>query len=562
VNIAMKKHWIGILIFLGFLGGSASRGQDLSIRTIVDRNVVGLNEQFTLSIELTGKGANSASDPEIPQIGQFASFLGSGNSQNIQFTNGKMSVTKVINCYFVASAVGKYKIPPVQVTAGGKTFASAAIDMEIQQSGSKPPAQPQAASQQQAPAPQGTGPAEGDLFVRSQVNQRQVYQNEPVIVTYKIYTRVNVSNVGIAKMPATAGFWAEEFEMPQQLQTVSEVLDGKKYTVATVRKMALFPMSPGAKTIDPMILDCEVTVRASRSRDPFGDFFDDSFFFGGRTVRKQVQSKPVTVEVLPFPEAGKPANFAGNAGRFRISASADKRSVKTNEAITYKITIDGEGNIRQIQAPAIAFPTDFEVYPPKTSETISRSGAGISGRKTFEYVLIPRVAGEETLKPVALGFFDPASKSYKSIQTESISLQVAQGTETYTTVSGSGLSKEEVRLIGQDIRFIKMASPPFRRMGASRIPPVFFGSVFLLPLLALAGAFAYRKRLDRISGDVAYARGIRATSAVRKRLSAAKRLIGVETQKQFYAEAGKALQGYLGDKLNIAEAGMISEEVE
>jgi hypothetical protein len=269
----------------------------------------------------------------------------------------------------------------------------------------------------------------------------------------------------------------------------------------------------------------------------------------------------VTIEVLPFPEAGKPAGFAGNTGRFRISASADKRSVKTNEAITYKIAVEGEGNIRQIQAPAVAFPTDFEVYPPKTSETISRSGAGISGRKTFEYVLIPRVAGEETLKPVTLGFFDPASKSYKTVRTESIPLQVAQGTETYTTTAGSGLSKEEVRLIGQDIRFIKMSPSAFRRIGASRIPRGFLGAVLFLPLLALAGAFAYRRRLNRISGDVAYARGIRANSAVRRRLSAAKRLAGVETQKQFYAEAGKALQGYLGDKLNIAEAGMISADI-
>jgi hypothetical protein len=558
----MMKRGAGILFFLALLGGCPASGQDLTIRTYVDRNVVGLNEQFTLSIELTGKGANSASDPEIPQIGQFASYLGSGSSQNIQFTNGKMAVTKVINCYFVASAVGKYKIPPVQVTYNGKAFASAAIDMEVQQSGTKPPAQQQAAPQQPAPAQQGTGPAEGDLFVRATVDRRQVFQNEPVIVTYKIYTRVNVSNVGISKMPATAGFWTEEFEIPQQLQTSSEVLDGKKYTVATVRKMALFPMSPGAKTIDPMVLDCEVTVRASRSRDPFGDFFDDSFFFGGRAVRKQIQSKPVTIEVLPFPEEGKPANFTGITGRFRVSASADKRSVKTNEAITYKIYIEGEGNIRQIQAPEIAFPTDFEVYPPKVTETLSRSGAGISGRKTFEYVLIPRAEGEETLKPVALSFFDPASKSYKTVRTESIALQVAQGAEGYTTVAGSGLSKEEVRLIGQDIRFIKTADTPFRRTGMPTVPPAFYWSVFLLPLLGLAGAFAYRKHLDRISGDVAYARGIRASSAVRKRLSAAKSLIKGDVQKQFYAEAGRALQGYIGDKLNIAEAGMISGEVE
>jgi hypothetical protein len=550
---------MGMVFLSVLLAGAASTAQDLSVRAYVDRNVIGLNEQFTLSVELSGKGANSASDPAVPQIDPFAAFLGSGSSQNIQFVNGRMSVTKVISLYFAATAAGKYKIPPLEVTADGKKYASNPVDIEIVQGGAK--SQQQAQPQQQAQT-QGAGPAEGDLFLRATVDRRQVFQNEPVIVTYKIYTRVSIANVGLSKMPATAGFWAEEFEIPQQLQTTSEILDGKKYTVATVKKMALFPLSPGAKTLEAMTLDCEVHVRQSRSRDPFADFFDDSFFFGSKTVRKQIQSRPVTVDVLPFPDSGKSANFSGLSGRFRISASADKRSVKTNEAITYKITVEGEGNIRQVQIPDIAFPADFEVYPPKVSETVNRSGGSVSGRKAFEYVLIPRAAGEETLKPVLFSYFDPASKTYKTVQTETVTLQVAQGAETFTTVAGSGLSKEEVRLIGQDIRFIKIAMPSFHKIGTSRVKPFYFWLIFGLPLFGLAGAFAYRRHLDRLSGDVAYARGIRASSAVRKRLSTAKGLVKSDTRKQFYAEAERALEGYLGDKLNIAEAGMIKEEVE
>jgi len=348
--------------------------------------------------------------------------------------------------------------------------------------------------------------------------------------------------------------------MPQQLQTSHEVLDGKQYTVATVRRTALFPMGSGTRTVDPLVLDCDVHVR-SRSRDPFADFFDDSFFFGGKTVRRQIRSKPISIEVTPFPEAGKPAGFSGLTGRFRISATADKRDVKTNEAVTYKVVVEGDGNIRQIPAPEIVFPSDFEVYPPKTSETVTRSGAGISGRRTFEYVLIPRAAGDETLQPVRLSYFDASAAVYRAIATDPVMLRVEQGAGGYAGPAMTGLSKEEVRLIGQDIRFIKTADVPFRRTGAAAVPPAAFWIGFGLPLAGLAAALVRRRRLDRLTVDVAYARGSRASRAVRKRLAAAAGLMKPETQKAFYAEAAKGIQGFLGDKLNIAEAGMLSEDV-
>ncbi|MDM7924986.1 MAG: BatD family protein [bacterium] len=553
---------IAALAIAGTLAAAGLSGQDFTVRTSVDRNPVALNERFTLSIEISGKGANSAQDPELPVIGAFASFLGSGSSQNISFVNGRMSTSKVFQCYYVATAVGKYQIPPVTVTADGKAVSSAAIDFEVMAAGAQGQGQTQArnAAPGQAAA-QGEGPAEGDLFLRASVDRRKVYPNEPVIVTYKLYTRVNVANLSVSKMPATAGFWAEDFDMPQQLQTSHEILDGKQYTVATVRRTALFPMVSGTRAVDPLVLDCDVHVR-SRSRDPFADFFDDSFFFGGKTVRRQIRSKPISIEVQPFPETGKPAGFSGLTGRFRISASADKRDVKTNEAITYKVTVEGDGNIRQIPAPEIVFPSDFEVYPPKTSETVTRSGAGISGRRTFEYVLIPRAAGDETLPPVRLSYFDASAAAYRTVSTEAIQLRVEQGAGGgYAGPAVTGLSKEEVRLVGQDIRFIKTADAPFRRAGAAAVPPAALWIGFGLPLAGLAAALARRRKLNRLAVDVAYARGSRASRAVRKRLAAAAGLMKPETQKAFYAEAAKGIQGFLGDKLNIAEAGMLSEDV-
>jgi hypothetical protein len=515
---------IAALALAGILAAGALAAQDFTVRTSVDRNVVVLNERFTLSVEISGKGANSAPDPELPAIGEFASFLGSGSSQNISFVNGRMSVSKILQCHYAATAVGKFQIPAVTVTAGGKAVSSAAIDFEVMAAGAQGQGQTQARSAapgQTAPSqavPQGEGPAEGDLFLRAFVDRKRVYPNEPVIVTYKLYTRVNVANLSVSKMPSTTGFWAEDFEMPQQLQTSHEVLDGKQYTVATVRRTALFPMGSGTRTVDPLVLDCDVHVR-SRSRDPFADFFDDSFFFGGKTVRRQIRSKAIPIEVTPFPEAGKPAGFSGLTGRFRISASTDKRDVKTNEAITYKVVVEGDGNIKQIPAPDAVFPSDFEVYPPKTSETITRSGAGISGRRTFEYVLIPRAAGDETLQPVRLSYFDAAAGAFRTISTDAVVLRVEQGAGGYAAGPAmTGLSKEEVRLIGQDIRFIKTADVPFRRAGAAAVPLAAFLLGFGLPLAALAAAFARRKRLDRLEGDVAYAREAR---AVRRRLSAA-----------------------------------------
>ena len=543
-------------IFLGWFLGmavSSALSQELAVRAYLDQTVIGLNQQFTLQVEMSGKEINAASTPQLPKMDDFAAYLGSGSSQNIQFVNGKMSVSKTISYYFQATAVGRFRIGPVTVKADGETYQTDPIDVEIQKM-----AAPSAASRRQDTAVQGTGPAEGDLFLRVFVNKDRVYQNEPVIVIYKIYTRVNVSSFGFSQLPGTTGFWVEEFDTGPQPVTTTEILDGKRYTVATIKKMALFPMTPGTKTIDPLGVECEVRVQ-KRSRDIFDDFFSDSFF--GRTVRKAIRSKPVTVEVLPLPEEGKPADFSGVVGRLKMEGRVDKTRVKTNEAVSFSVTISGQGNIRTLPEPQVLFPSDFEVYPPKVSETVNRQGSVISGSKTYEYVLVPRVPGLQKINPVRLSTFDPVSEFYSVLETDEFVIDVAKGEDVFVATP-SGLSKEEVKLLGQDIRFIKTETPSFSQIGWVFYETPLFWVVAIFPLLCLGGAYVYRKHLDRLQGDVAYARGRRAGRSARKRLSSARAVLDVSSQKAFYAEVGRALVEYIGNKLNIAEAGMMTEEVQ
>ena len=235
--------------------------------------------------------------------------------------------------------------------------------------------------------------SQADLFVRATADRERVYRNQALVVTYKIYTGVRISSYGISKQPETAGFWVEDYPQPRQPQTEGEVIGGRRYTVAQIKKMVLFPSGAGEKEVGPLVLECRVQTRGRSwdpfgSRDPFRGFFSGDLF--GREVTRQVASNPLRVQVLPLPREGRPPEFQGAVGDFSISGQLDKSQVKANEALSFKVRISGNGNLAGLSEPRIEFPSSFEVYPPKAEQQIRRDPGGISGEKTFEYVLIPR----------------------------------------------------------------------------------------------------------------------------------------------------------------------------
>lgn len=552
----MKKQAI-LLLLICLVSSPRLFAQDFKVRASVNRNPVRLDQQFEVNIELSGSNANSVPNPEIPAIDDFASYLGSGSSTSMQIVNGRMSVSKVLTYHFIATKEGTFRIPPVKLNYGGKVYASEAIELEIIKGSAGSP--PRSSNNPRSPN-SDTEDLSEQLFLQASVHKNQVYQNEPVVVSYKIYTSVNVSNYGISQLPKTVGFWSEEFDLPQRPRLYNEVVDGREYRVAEIKKMALFPQGPGTKTLDPMIIECEVQLprRQRRSRDIFDSFFEDSFF--GRTVRRTVRSSAMSIDVLPLPKTNKPGDFSGAVGNFSIAASVDKNEVKTNEAVTFKVTVSGTGNIKIIPQPNIQFSSDFEVYDPKVTERINRSSNKISGSKTFEYVMIPRFAGMHTVKPVTFSFFDPAFKSYKTISTAPIDIAVAKGDDPFVSAGGIN-SQAEVKFIGQDIRFIQMRLPEFKRIDSVFYKNSLFYVVLILPLLGLFAGFGYRKHLDKLSSNVAYARSRKANQMALKRLKQANKEMQAGKAREFFSEISKALMGFIGDKLNVSSAGLITEQV-
>ncbi len=546
--------WVAMCVF----GVATSvQGQTPTVTSYLDRTEVGLNEQFVLSLEISGGNATLAGDPRVPDLSAFANFLGTSSSRQIQIVNAQTTVSTTLQYRFLATRQGTFEIGGIHVELGGQTYTTAPLTIEIVASpvgrGGTGGAAPRSA-QPERTDPSGIAPE--DLFLRATASKRRVYENEPVIVEYKIYTVVPVTSYSLSRQPGTTGFWVEDFELPATPQTRAEVLDGRRYTVATLKKAALFPTGPGTRTIDPMAIDTEVRVR-SRSQDPFEDFFGRSSIFG-QSVSKVIASQPLTIEVLPLPSAGRPDGFSGFVGTLAVSGSTDKTRVETNEAVTLQIEIVGTGNLRALPDPEIEFPSDFEVYPPEFSERVNREGNRIAGTKTYEYVIIPRAPGTKTIPTVTYTYFDPARQTYAAAETGPIDLEVTGDPvlAPVTTARGRGA----IRTLRNDIRFIQTEAGGFRPVGRSVFQDWGFWLAFLLPLMAVGGAVTYRRHHDRMAGDVAYARHRRASKVAKKRLSKARGLAHTESQRAFYAEMSTALTGFLADRLNLAEAGLVHDD--
>jgi hypothetical protein len=553
----MKR--IGLTIIIICLLSSLNYAADIQLIATVDRISIALNQTFTYSIEISGDKIGSLrSDPQLPTMEEFASYMGSsGTSQNIQFVNGRMSVTKSMNYTFMATKVGKFTIEPAVIEYKGNTYKSDPIQIEIVKQAQQPRAHSQKQKNRSNQSSQ-QGSLQDDLFLKVFVNKKRVYVNEPVILTYKIYTAVNISSYGISKAPNTTGFWTEEFPMGKQPKTYREIYQGREFLIAEIRKIALFPTEIGKKTISPMQITCDVRMQTSR-RSVFDSFFDDPFF--GRSVQHTIYSPSTTIEVLPLPQKGKPEKFSGAVGNYSIKATIDKNNVVTNDAVALKVKIAGTGNIKVLPTPKVDIPTDFEQYEPKVSMDIKRTGNQISGSKTFEYVLIPRFPGTQKIKPIKFSYFDTNSKSYKEISTPEINIFVKKGKEDITYVS-TGLSKEQVKLIRKDIRYIQTHTPEFRKIGKYFYNSYLFMALLIFPLILTAVSIAYRQRLDKLSENVAYARSQKANQIAMKQLKKAAKVLSDNTQKQFYAEISSALRGFLADKLNISAAGIITDQVE
>ena len=544
---------LAVLAAVCVLGTAPALAQNVSFEAQVDKNPVGVGEQFTLSLVLNNPGSGGGKNLRLPDLSAFQILSGPSQSTSMQIINSVVTSSVITTYILQAREAGKFTIGSASIEVGGNLLSTKAITMEVVRGQTQPSARSGGG------AGQTTAASSDNIFLRAVVDKARVVQGEQVNVSFRLYTRIPVINYAVEKNPALTGFWSEDIETPKNITLSREVVNGKEYQVGTIRRMALFPTQAGSLEIAPMELQATIQDRSQRVLDPFDAFFRDPF---GRNVNVRVASVPLKISVEALP-GGAPAEFRGAVGQFAMSATADKRTTRTNEPVSFKITISGTGNIKLLESPQIEVPPDFERYPPKVTDFIDRGQARISGSKTFEHLLIPRYPGLKVIQPLTFVYFDLGKREYVTLRSPQIELNVEQGTAPLSPLAGGG-SREDVQVLSQDIRFIKITRPSFVRKGELPYASPLFLTLLVAPLLGFAGALVLARRRQALLQDQAGTRTRRAIKVAQRGLRQAEYLLHEKTgpkgepssiqRVRFYSEVSRALWKYLGDRLGIAQS--------
>jgi hypothetical protein len=547
----IQKYFMVLFIgAISTIGSSSAFGQDATFTASVNSTKVQAGEQFQLTLIISGGDMNSVRNLKAPDFSQFVVISGPNQSTNMQWINGQVSATMSYSYILYARQPGKFTISSAAIEYKGKTLKSGPIQIEVTQGKPK---------QQQKQDDPASGVQVGEnLIIKALADKQRVRQGEQLIVTFKLYMRVSVTGYDLSKAPTFDGFWSEDFEMSKQPQVTTEVLNGKQYRSAVIKKTALFATQAGNLKIAPLEVRCAVQVQTKRrSNDPFDQFFNDPFFQQVQTVNLEVKSNPLTIIVDPIP-ANAPSGFSGAIGRFTFNAGVDKRSVKAGDPITLKVAVAGSGNIKLVTLPKPQLPADIESYEPKISEDISRDGGIIRGKKTAEYLLIPRNAGQRTLEPMQFVFFDLDKKEFVIQRSPRFEFSIEPGKD----FSSSGINiatKEDVRILGEDIRFLKLSIGNLQRTDETGSSAWFFSGL-IFPPLAFVGAWFYRKRMEKIYGDMPRLLFETAKREASRRLKKARTLLEQGNTEDYHAEILKALTEYLEHKLRVPKADFVMDE--
>ncbi len=550
MNLVMHRI---IIFFVLIFSGWHSFAQDKEIHiTASAPKVVEMGEYFRLSYVVNGKGSEFVG----PKLSNFL-FSGPMLSTNMstQIIGGKVSQTSsyTYNYTVRAQLEGTFIIPAARVTVGGKKYTSNKLKIEVVKG------KAQKSQQQQQTKSQQTGNQSGidakDLYVRINVDRRNIFKGEQILATIKVYTRVTLARFGDIKIPSYSGFWSQEIKVPEQISLLRENVNGVIYNVGTIKKSILVPQQTGEIIIEPFELECYVNQR-NQSRSVFDDFFGST-----QTMRKRVYSPKIKIQVKPLPN-NAPENFNGAVGSYTLSAKLDKGNVKTNEAVNLSVRINGNGNIKLIKPVKVDFPSDFETYDPKIVDNINVSESGIRGSRTMEYLFIPRFAGDFAIPEVNFVYFDPVSVSYKSLTSQPFTIQVEKGNEEATGTVISGPNREDVRYLGADIRFINTRNLKLVLQKESWLSKSGFYLIYLLIAVLFILIFVLLQGWQRKMSDTA---GIRIRKAGRQsqlRLRQAGKCLKENNKENFLNEILKATWGYIGDKLNLDQANLNREFIE
>ena len=542
----MKKIFLFFILISTVIGAWSD---DKITFTANAPEVVVSGDQFRLSYTVNTKKVR---DFRAPNIKDFEVLMGPSRSVQYQNINGVETNTITFTYILMAGKEGTFNVPGATIVADGNNYTSNSVTVKV-----LPPDQSAGTGNSNSSNNQaGTKITNNDLFITATASKTTVYEQEAILLTYKIYTQVNLTGLH-GDMPDLKGFHTQEVDLPSQKQWTLEHYNGRNYNTTVYSQYVLFPQQSGKLEIPSITFEGTISQMVA-SADPF-----DAFFNGGSyvNVKKNIVTPKLSINVKELP-AGKPANFSGGVGEFTISSSISTQELKTNDAVTLKLVISGTGNMKLINTPEVGFPQDFEIYDPKVDNKFNLTRSGLSGNKVIEYLAIPRHAGTYTIPPVEFSYFDLKSQTYKTLKTDAYTLNVAKGEGNSDQVVANFTNKEDLKVLGKDIRYIKTGE-----VVLSKKDDYLFGSFaywlwYLVPMvLFIVFLVVYRKQAME-NANVAKVRTKKANKVATKRMKLAGKLLSDKNIAAFYDEVLKALWGYISDKLNIPVSQLSKDNIE
>ncbi|MBF0253672.1 MAG: protein BatD [Candidatus Omnitrophica bacterium] len=571
----IRNTFAGLMIGGFMCWGAVFAAAEVSIETSIQPSRAAVGEPFRLTIVVTGAGAG-VRPPKLPEFDTFRSYS-QGHSEEVSFINGKTTSRSVFQYVLIPSEPGHQRIDGIEVEVGNRKYQTGVLEVDVEgasQAAASKVARPQATvvppADRSLPPEYMTGQ---EIFVKAWVDREEVYINQPVYLTYTIYTRTSATFKGFDDEPVTTGFWVEEFP-PQGLATRHEKnIGGYRYVIADVRTLALFPTQAGEYEIVPGTLKADVEVREG---DPFQRFFSRDIFgrrvYQTRNVVTRVeprllQTETVPIHVKPFPAAGMPEGFKGAVGRYTLEASVDQTRVDAGQPVTLVVKLSGEGNLNIVEMPKIPDLTDFKIYDSASSLDLRKDRFVVEGQKVQETVLVPRRPGSFEVPSLSFVYFDPVREQYVTLKTRSVKIEVegdpdampeaAPSPNTALPAAPAPASPSSVPLLAEDIRYLQITPDSSKGLGT----PLFLTRRYWMFLASAMGLALFFILAGWIAGWLRNSSGgkrhRRSLAVARKRLQKARPHLRPGQEKQFYQALSKSVHGYFGDKLGL-DAGAVS----
>ncbi len=558
------RIWLPVLLLLGVQQGAAA--QEVRVSALVNETTIGTEEAVSYTLEVGGVSFADIETPQPPETeGLVLQQAVPSTQRNITFINGELTQSIAFQWSYRPVREGTARLKPIAVTVKGRTYRTEEIRVTVVSQAQRPqgrsrsPLDPFASpfGRRRADPDDDAAPrssiTENDLFIRAVPSARRAFQNEQITIEYQLFFRnfIQPRHSRLADSWDAEGFWREELDVEARPMPRVTTLNGLRYNTIVLKRVAVFPTRSGTLTVDPLRIETEVFAPRGGS-DPFGSFFPSINPY--ETVERA--SPPVIVEARPLPP-DPPASFGGAVGRFDLSARLNRAEVEVGEPVQVTVRVAGTGNLAMLGPPPLRAPGVFEAYEPEVNLNLDSSGRQVRGSKTFSYLLVPRSNGAFEIPPVEFAFFDPQAGLYRTLRSEAMPVRVTGTATTPVAASATagGLPVDDIARPLLEADWQRLYRTPLYRS-----PWTY--ALLALPLLLLGLLYGYRRYTTRLATDAAYARSRRAHPLARKHLKQAEALLRRDEPQAFFEELERAVLGFVGNRLNVAELGMTRTQLD